>query len=85
MIIIGSVDYRYPGITPMKSETHGGDDVGVFAHGPWAHLFSGVMEQNVIPLLMGFAACVGNSNTICDQHKEIDPQRVLVFYDKIWR
>lgn len=26
-------DYIYPGIFPMKSETHGGDDVGVFALG----------------------------------------------------
>lgn len=26
-------DYIYPGIFPLKSETHGGDDVGVFALG----------------------------------------------------
>lgn len=31
----------------------------VFARGPWAHLFSGNYEQNMIPLTMGFAAGVG--------------------------
>lgn len=40
-------------------ETHGGEDVMVFARGPWAHLFSGNYEQNLIPLTMGFAAGVG--------------------------
>ena len=27
-------------------ETHGGEDVPVLARGPWAHLFTGVHEQN---------------------------------------
>lgn len=43
----------------MDDETHGGEDVMVFARGPWAHLFSGNYEQNLIPLTMGFAAGVG--------------------------
>lgn len=43
----------------MPDETHAGEDVMVFARGPWAHLFSGNYEQNVIPLTMGFAAGVG--------------------------
>lgn len=29
-------------------ETHAGEDVAIFAGGPKAHLFGGVMEQNVI-------------------------------------
>lgn len=33
---------------PLASETHGGEDVPLYAAGPWAHLFRGVMEQNVI-------------------------------------
>lgn len=33
---------------PMNSETHAGEDVPVYATGPSAHLFSGVVEQNVI-------------------------------------
>jgi alkaline phosphatase len=33
---------------PLSSETHGGEDVVIYAGGPGAHLFHGVQEQNVI-------------------------------------
>ncbi|KAL5244728.1 hypothetical protein ACI65C_012138 [Semiaphis heraclei] len=53
------LSFMYPHLVPIIDETHGGDDVMVFARGPWAHLFSGNYEQNLIPLTMGFAAGVG--------------------------
>jgi alkaline phosphatase len=54
------LSFTYPHLVQMEDfETHGGEDVMVFARGPWAHLFSGNYEQNVIPLTMGFAAGVG--------------------------
>lgn len=37
---------------PLDSETHGGDDVAVFARGPGAQLFSGSYEQSYIPHAM---------------------------------
>ncbi|KAJ2950751.1 hypothetical protein O0L34_g9012 [Tuta absoluta] len=43
----------------LVSETHGGDDVAVLAHGPHHHMFSGVYEQNQIPWRMAYAACIG--------------------------
>jgi len=33
---------------PLEYETHGGEDVGIYAKGPGSHLLSGVIEQNVI-------------------------------------
>lgn len=54
----------------MISETHGGDDVAVFAKGPYSHLFTGVMEENVIPHLMSFAACV-SSDLNCDDNRKL--------------
>jgi len=35
-------------LVPLGSETHGGEDVAIFAGGPGANLFSGVVEQNEI-------------------------------------
>uniref|UniRef100_A0A182K0U9 Alkaline phosphatase n=1 Tax=Anopheles christyi TaxID=43041 RepID=A0A182K0U9_9DIPT len=50
---------RYLATVPLSSETHGGEDVGVYASGPGAHLFGGSTEQNVIPLLIAYAANIG--------------------------
>jgi alkaline phosphatase len=41
-------DYMQESILPMKAETHGGEDVAIFANGPGAAAFHGEMEQNVI-------------------------------------
>ncbi|XP_059617757.1 membrane-bound alkaline phosphatase-like [Phlebotomus argentipes] len=50
----------YPFYVPLADvETHAGDDVGVFASGPFAHLFSGTMEQSHLPHLMAYAANIG--------------------------
>ena len=43
----------------MDSETHSGADVGIFAKGPWAHLFHGVRNENYISYVMAYASCVG--------------------------
>lgn len=41
-------DYRQEATIPLPSETHGGEDVPLYADGPHAWLFSGVLEQHVI-------------------------------------
>jgi len=41
-------DYLQQALIPMSSETHAGSDVAVYAHGPYAHLIGGTIEQNVI-------------------------------------
>uniref|UniRef100_H0VKY6 Alkaline phosphatase n=2 Tax=Cavia porcellus TaxID=10141 RepID=H0VKY6_CAVPO len=43
---------------PLSSETHGGEDVAVFARGPQAHLMHGVQEQSYVAHLMAFAGCL---------------------------
>ncbi|XP_053609337.1 membrane-bound alkaline phosphatase-like isoform X2 [Plodia interpunctella] len=52
------VDYSYPSLVPLDSETHGGEDVAVFASGPWQHLFTSSYEQNAIPHLIAYAMCL---------------------------
>ncbi|XP_063705999.1 membrane-bound alkaline phosphatase-like [Culicoides brevitarsis] len=60
-------DFRHPATLPKDSETHGGDDVGVYAAGPWAHLFTGNFEEHTIPHMMAFAACIGDGIKACDE------------------
>eukprot|EP00099_Drosophila_melanogaster_P017134 NP_573047.1 uncharacterized protein Dmel_CG8105 [Drosophila melanogaster] len=55
-----------------RKGVHSGEDVVVFAMGPQSHLFGGVMEQNLLPHIMGYAACLGNGLTLCNQDKDAD-------------
>ncbi|XP_032336388.1 intestinal-type alkaline phosphatase isoform X1 [Camelus ferus] len=50
--------YRQQAAVPLSSETHGGEDVAVFARGPQAHLVHGVQEQSFVAHVMAFAACI---------------------------
>lgn len=45
---VTDIDYLQQALLPMPSETHSGEDVPLMASGPWAHLFRGVIEQNLI-------------------------------------
>ncbi len=40
--------FTHETLIPLKQETHGGEDVAIFAGGPWSHLFHGIHEQNYI-------------------------------------
>ncbi|XP_004452218.1 intestinal-type alkaline phosphatase-like [Dasypus novemcinctus] len=50
--------YLQQAAVPLSSETHGGEDVAVFARGPQAHLVHGVQEQTFVAHVMAFAACL---------------------------
>ncbi len=45
---IGDDDFLQQAEVPLNSETHGGDDVVIYAQGPRAFLFGGLVEQNYI-------------------------------------
>uniref|UniRef100_A0A672MDR7 alkaline phosphatase n=1 Tax=Sinocyclocheilus grahami TaxID=75366 RepID=A0A672MDR7_SINGR len=51
-------EYLQQAAVPLDSETHGSEDVAIFAKGPMAHLFHGVQEQSYIPHAMAYAACI---------------------------
>ena len=44
----------------LGSETHGGEDVAIYASGPMAHLFQATQEQSYIAHVMMYASCVGD-------------------------
>ncbi len=50
------VDYKQSSLVPTESETHGGEDVAIYARGPGAWLFSGTVEQHYIFHVMQHAA-----------------------------
>ena len=49
-------DFQQQALVFMQSETHGGEDVAIFATGPGSELVSGVMDQNEIFHVMGFSS-----------------------------
>lgn len=56
-----SPDFQQAVLVPLKQETHGGEDVALYAQGPMAHLVRGVLEQNVVAHILDYAACLGDS------------------------
>ncbi|EDV48317.1 membrane-bound alkaline phosphatase [Drosophila erecta] len=64
-VVKGAHDDEFPSGVPIDMDSHGGDDVPVYALGPWAHLFTGVYEQSTIPHMMAYASCLGEGHTMC--------------------
>jgi alkaline phosphatase len=55
-----SLDYRQQAVVPSVSETHGGQDVSIYAGGPQSYLLNGVVEQNFIYYVMREALTVAD-------------------------
>nr|XP_020452491.1 alkaline phosphatase-like [Monopterus albus] len=51
-------DYLQQATVPLDSETHGIEDVAIFAKGPMSHLIHGVQEQNYIAHVIAYSACL---------------------------
>jgi alkaline phosphatase len=47
--------YLQESLVPFGSETHGGEDVPIYASGPKAYLFHGALEENVVYHVMAAA------------------------------
>ena len=55
--------YHQEALVPLGSETHSGEDVGIYAKGPGAFLVNGTNEQSVIFHVMDFAGdLISNAN-----------------------
>lgn len=55
-----SPGYRSESLVPLGGETHGGEDVAVYASGPGSQWVRGVLEQNVLFHLMDRAGNISN-------------------------
>ncbi|MFK7993895.1 MAG: alkaline phosphatase [Granulosicoccus sp.] len=60
-----SSGFHQESLVPLGSETHGGEDVGIYARGPGASLVTGTSEQSVLFHVMNFAADLeARANTV---------------------
>ena len=57
LFLTAADDFLQDAGVAKSSETHGGDDVGIYAQGPMAHLIHSSHEQSYIAHVMAFAAC----------------------------
>ncbi|KAG8305274.1 membrane-bound alkaline phosphatase-like [Homalodisca vitripennis] len=84
-------DYTFPTIHLLNYETHDGQDVGVYARGPSAHLLVGNYEQSLIPHVMGYAARIGPAAAIAPKVEtlltsssySVTPTLILVLFSVI--
>lgn len=51
--------YQHRAMMPLEDETHGGEDVPVYACGPGAQLIRGAFEQNYVAHVMSYVGCMG--------------------------
>ncbi|XP_047364941.1 alkaline phosphatase 4 isoform X1 [Vespa velutina] len=58
--------YMHMAAQYLKDDTHGGEDVGVYAIGPYSHLFRSTFEQNYIAHVIAYAACFKDWPSHCD-------------------
>jgi alkaline phosphatase len=50
-----ALGYRQPSLTPLESETHGGEDVALYAWGPGDAMVAGTLEENAVFHIMARA------------------------------
>ncbi|XP_033751098.1 uncharacterized protein LOC117335220 isoform X2 [Pecten maximus] len=67
-----SDDFKQEAAVPLSYETHSGEDVGIYALGPMAHLLYGVQEQHYVAHVMQYAACVGDYKDDCKRPDDGD-------------
>ncbi|XP_030041679.1 alkaline phosphatase, tissue-nonspecific isozyme isoform X2 [Microcaecilia unicolor] len=78
-IDVFDMNYQAQSAVPLQSETHSGEDVAIFAKGPLAHLLHGVHEQNYIPHVMAYAACIGQNKDHCKPDAASNVSRPFTF------
>lgn len=66
-ILAVNKSFVMPAGVPLASETHGGEDVPIYARGPMSHLFHATHEQSYIAHAMAYASCVGTNLRHCQR------------------
>jgi alkaline phosphatase len=51
----GAPGFHQPSLTPLSSETHGGEDVAIYGWGPGDDMVAGTLEENTVFHIMARA------------------------------
>ncbi|XP_052872054.1 alkaline phosphatase 4-like [Anopheles cruzii] len=81
------ITYRHLAAFPLGDETHGGEDVAVFAAGPGASLVRGTFEQSYIAYVMSYAGCMGPAkrlNVACDDDFRAEGTKTSAASRSVW-
>ncbi|KAJ6643325.1 Alkaline phosphatase 4 [Pseudolycoriella hygida] len=73
--------YQHQAMFALDEETHGGEDVPVYAIGPGAELIRGSFEQNYIAYVMSYTGCFGpvkGWNKACSGSKNTSSSSILL-------
>lgn len=65
---LDDVNYIQQSAVPRKWDTHGGEDVPVYATGSMSHLVKGVVDQTYIPYAISFGLCIGPFKLMCQDY-----------------
>ena len=75
--------FAYPASVLKDDESHGGEDVVIYAKGPWAHLFQSQHEQTYVAYAISYAACIGpfmDLNKVCFGEPNIENQETTAVF-----
>ncbi|CAJ0603380.1 unnamed protein product [Cylicocyclus nassatus] len=76
--------YRLPTAIPMQYGVHGGEDVGIWADGPFAQLFTSTLENTEVAYIIKFLLCTSTTDyTFCDIPKLSETPQPSVFVKNI--
>ncbi|VDN09335.1 unnamed protein product [Dibothriocephalus latus] len=73
-------DYQQQALVPLPWSTHGGEDVGIYAHGPFSWLFHRTVDNTFIAHAMKYAMCVEpyTKEEHCNGHTSLQTSWVLM-------
>ncbi|XP_046564239.1 alkaline phosphatase-like [Haliotis rubra] len=77
------INFQQPSMIQMTDDTHGAEDVAIYARGPMSHLFNGVHEENYIAHVIGYASCVGANKDHCS-HTTSSSNRLVFSYPLVF-
>lgn len=71
--------YQYLATFPREDDTHGGEDVPIYAKGPCSYLINGVVEQNYVAHVVSYAACIGPSAHLNEHCDKLNSRSELIY------